>query len=244
VKRLAAWGLAIGLAAPWAAADEPGVARPEPKKDDLRTAEEPAPPAEAPTYRPPLRGKPRARVAGGVRGVGRGLPRIQVLTPPHTGRTVSSTPSFFWHLDRPLPPGADLVFTLVDEAGVEPLVEAPLEAPAGPGIQRIDLADYGVSLARGVEYEWSVVVVVDPDRRSLDVVSTGWVDRVEAPEPFEDGAPSAAHAYAAHGIWYDALAAASDRIEADPDDAGALAWRDALLRQVGLDRATSGAARR
>jgi hypothetical protein len=232
--------LALGLAASGVAADAPQRDQPEPKQDAARVAnEEPVPP-EPPTYRPPARGKPRARVAGGVRSVGGRLPRIRVLTPAHTGQTISSQPSLFWYLDRALPAGSRLVFTLVDDASVAPLVETPLETPVESGVQRIDLADHRVALVGGIEYEWSVVLVVDPEQRSLDVVSTGWIDRVEIPAGLAEDAPPSAHVYADHGLWYDALAAASDRLEADPGDPGARAGRDALLRQVGLDLAGAG----
>jgi len=184
--------------------------------------------AEAPTaralYVPPRLGKPRERVGGGVRSLQETGPELYALVPDHAGQTVSAEPSLFWVLGRELPAGASLVFTLIDEEQVDPLVEAELPAPQAPGIQRIDLARHGVGLELGRDYEWSVALVRDAERRSNDVTAVGWIDRVEPPAGL--GASPDARGYAAHGLWYDALAAAEDP-----------ALRDELLREVGLERA-------
>jgi len=235
---LVGWSLASCIATAAAASDaaEGG----EPSVDE-KVGGEAAVPSEAPIYRPPARGKPRARVAGGVRGRNGNVPILRVLAPEHTGRTLSEQPSFFWYIDRAPPAGAALVFTLVDDTRVEPLIEAPLERPTAPGIQRIDLADYSVGLRQGVEYQWSVALILDSNRRSTDIVSIGWIDRVDVPADLSAAGPLGAHAYAEHGLWYDALTAASDRVEADPDHPLRRAPRAALLRQVGLGLAVSGA---
>ena len=203
------------------------------------------PAVKLPVYRPPTRGKPRARIAGGVRGVAQRLPSLQTLVPDHTGQTISEQPSLFWYLDGPVPEHASLVFTLTDSERIDPLVEAEIAHPGGPGIQRIELARYPVKLVPGTEYQWSVVLIVDPEQRSKDVVSVGWIDRIEPPAGLGLGlglgldpqAQASARAYAEEGLWYDALAAVSDSLEADPDDPTRRARRDALLRQVGLVQA-------
>jgi hypothetical protein len=196
-------------------------------------------PAGAPqailVYKPPLRGKPRARVGGGVRSPAGEWPLLYVLVPEHTGQTISAQPSLFWYVDRTPPEGMPLMWTVFDDASVEPLIEAELPRPERPGIQRIDLARYGVRLEPGTEYEWTVALVVDPERRSNDIVAAGWIDRVEPPPGLGGGEGlSGARIYAEHGLWYDALAAVSDAIRADPADARLRASREALLRQVGL----------
>lgn len=240
---LTGWGLALSLAVPLSApagagaeeASTPGEA------GGAKTRVEAPAPDGAPVYRPPARGKPRARVGGGVRGTGRDLPSLQVLVPEHTGQTLSDQPSLFWYVDGPPPKDATLVFTLIDETSVEPLVEAELERPTRAGIYRIDLAEYAVRLGRGTEYEWSVVMVVDPGQRSKDIVSAGWIDRVDPPAGLgAAGAPHSVGAYAEHGLWYDALAAAADQMRADPANAALRGARDSLLRQVGLGSAVAG----
>jgi hypothetical protein len=206
-----------------------------PERSDAKRAVSSNPPA-APIYKPPARGKPRARIGGGVRGTRSNWPALYALVPEHTGRTVSAQPSLFWYVNAPVPEGAPLVFTLFDETTVEPLIEAELPRPERAGIQHVDLARHGVALEPDVEYEWTVALVVNPEHRSSDIVAAGWIDRIGgAPGlPPADGEADA-RIYAEQGLWYDALAAASAAIEADPTDPALRASRDALLRQVGLD---------
>ena len=209
------------------------------KAESAATREVPAGAAQpVPVYKPPLRGKPRARIGGGVRSATADWPSLFVLVPEHTGQTISAQPSLFWYVDGPVPEGVPLMFTVFDDTTVEPLVETELPRPERPGIQRIDLAQHGVRLERGTEYEWTVALVIDPEQRSSDIVAAGWIDRIEPPSALGAGeGASGARIYAEQGLWYDALAAASDAIRADPADVGLRASREALLRQVGLGMA-------
>jgi hypothetical protein len=207
------------------------------KAESAVTKEVPAGTAQpVPVYKPPLRGKPRARIGGGVRSASADWPSLYVLAPEHTGQTISAQPSLFWYIDGPLPEGMPLMFTVFDDTTVEPLVETELPRPERPGIQRIDLAEHGVRLETGTEYEWTVALVIDPEQRSSDIVAAGWIDRIEPPSGLGAGG---ARSYAEHGLWYDALAAASDAMRADPTDTGLRASREALLRQVGLELAAT-----
>jgi hypothetical protein len=197
------------------AADPDSIDEPTPNegKQEIRSA----------VYVPPLRGRPRARVGGGVRGVRDAAPVFYTLVPDHNGQTVSAQPSLFWYLGGELSGTPSFVFTLIDDDHIDPLVEAKLPKPSQTGIQRIDLSRHGVHLESGTEYEWSVALVGDAARRSKDVMAVGWIDRVEPPAAL--GTNPGARAFAAQGLWYDAFAAAVD-------DA---ALRDALLRDAGLD---------
>lgn len=176
-----------------------------------------------PVYKLPSVGKPRRRVGGGRRG-GEATPIVTALVPEHVGLTAQAQPSLYWRFEGAAQPGARFEIALTDGDGIDPLLERALPGPLAPGLQRIDLADLGVSLAIGPEYEWSVALVIDPEERSKDLVTTGWIRRVAEPErPAGDVATRAAH-----GLWYDALDAAAR----DPAGGPALA---ALLTQVGLE---------
>jgi hypothetical protein len=116
--------------------------------------------------------------------------------------------------------------------------------PAQPGIERIRLADVGLELEAGQQYEWSVAIVRDPAARSTDIVASGWIDRVLAPSSLAGelrgaSALGAVSVYAQHGLWYDAMTSISDLIEARPDDPALLRGRAALLEQVGLQAAVT-----
>jgi hypothetical protein len=206
--------------------------------DDARLARvDAAPGKDAPVYRPPRRGAPRARVAGGLRA-GRALPTPLALAPEHLAHTASADPSLFWHVDERPPAHVKVVFTLIHEDDIEPLVESQLPPPRRAGIQRIRLAQFGVQLDPEAEYEWSVALVPDPDQRSRDVISTGYLRRVAPPAELSGEQQGVTvSTYASLGLWYDALEAASDAIDAAPSDPGLRHQRDALLRQGGLEAA-------
>ena len=191
-----------------------------------------------PVYRPPRRGAPRSKVGGGLRGA-RALAEPLALAPDHVAQTASPHPSLFWYIDAIPVRGTPIVFTLIEADGVDPVIETTLHLPSEPGIQRIRLADHGVELRPGVEYEWSISLVVDPDQRSRDTVTTGYIERVTAPSSLEAGADTAS-SQAAVGLWYDALESLSNSLQSEPHDAELRRKRRTLLRQAGLGAASNG----
>ncbi len=183
-------------------------------------------------YNPPRRGSPRGRVGAGLRTAS-AHPRALALAPDHVAETVSAQPSLFWHIDG-LPRGdSELIFTLLEEEGDDPVAEIRLAQPTGAGIQRIRLADLGVSLRPDREYEWSVSLVVASGPRSHDAVTTGYIRRVAEPLELAARAPGV-ESYAELGLWYDALESVSDSIDARPSDSSLREQRSALLRQANL----------
>ena len=197
-------------------------------------------PALMPLYRPPKVGKPARSVGGGSRGPGDGFPALYALVPSHVGQTASSQPSLFWYVDNVPAAGARMEFTLLDEDGLKPLVEASLEVPQRAGIQRIRLSDYDVQLNPGTEYEWSVALIRDPKQRSKDVVATGWIDCVAPSSELNarlasEGSSRSVYVFADEGLWYDALTALGDQMEANSGDASLTEIRASLLTQVALE---------
>jgi hypothetical protein len=242
------------LATGAAAAEEEASASTTPEKtaaDEARTQDAPLPQVGArsetgrlPIYKPPRAGKPARTVGGGSRGPGNGIPALYALVPDHVGQTASSQPSLFWYVDGAPPAGVHFEFTLLDEEGILPMAETGLTVPARAGIQRIRLADYGIELQPGMEYEWSVSIVVDPEERSKDIVATGWIDAVKRPGDLDSrlasaGSERAAHVFASEGLWYDALTALGDRIEQTPGSTDLNEMRSSLLLQVGLSAVAS-----
>jgi len=210
--------------------------RPAPQIAPPNAAPEPRPANAADLYVPPEIGFPGRRIGAGTRGMGR-LASLQILAPDHLGYTTLEQPTLYWYLSAPTE--TRIEFTLRDETSVEPLIETQLASPAQPGIQGIRLADYGVRLRPDVRYLWFVSLVSDPQRRSKDFTTGAWIARHD-PDPalaerlaaVGDGAEG--RAYAQSGLWYDAIAALSSRIEDTPADPAAREQRAALLEQVGL----------
>jgi len=194
-----------------------------------------------PVYKPPLRGSPGGRVGGGTRGASLEAPvSLSVLVPDHVGLTLQSQPRLYWFISRK--PAHPIEFTITEKDAVKPLMEARLKPLEKAGIQCIRLADHGIQLRPNVLYKWFVAVVTDPDRRSRDILSGGMIEVVSASPDLSarlNQAPKAKQPFvlAEEGLWYDALAGVSERIDAAPKDLSLRKQRAALLDQVGLNEA-------
>jgi hypothetical protein len=234
VEGAAPTSLEKGLASQRTGCEAPGTA-PSAEPAENRHVAEVRDASALPAYRPPRRGSPRARVGGGLRGA-RALPTPLALAPDHVGQTLFAQPSLFWHIDGSPSRGKQLVFTLIDEESIDPLVEVTLAAPERSGIWRIRLADYAAHLTPGAEYQWSVALIADPAHRAKDIVSSGYIRRVAAPEELKLDQPGV-DTYAELGLWYDALESISDSIDAAPADSALRGQRNELLRQAKLDAA-------
>jgi hypothetical protein len=194
-----------------------------------------------PVYKPPLRGSPGGRVGGGTRGASLEAPvSLSVLVPDHVGITLQSQPHLYWFISRKTTHPIEV--TITEKDAVKPVLEARLKPLEKAGFQCIRLADHGVQLRQNIPYKWFVAVVTDPDRRSRDILSGGMIEVVSPSSDLSaklDQTPKAKQPFvlAEEGIWYDALAGVSDRIDASPKDLSLRKQRAALLNQVGLNEA-------
>jgi len=191
-------------------------------------------------FRPQTTAAASVRVTGGSRGTGDTAVTLDVLAPDDIGTTTQEQPSLFWFQSKPA--DAKFELTLLQENKVKPLIQVKVERSSKAGIQRLKLSDHGVKLSLGVEYQWVVALVTDPDNRSTDLVASGVIKRIAPAGDFKERISKAAPAslaglYAEAGVWYDALAAMSDRIEAQPENKTLREMRADLLRQVGLNTA-------
>ena len=191
-------------------------------------------------FRPTATGAPSVRLTGGSRGAGDATLRLDVLAPDAIGITTQEQPSLFWYQSKPA--NAMFELSVLQDNKVDPIVHVRVERSTRAGIQRFKLSDHGGKLEVGIEYQWVVALVTDPDNRSSDLVASGMIKRVEPAAELKamvaEAVPASLPAiYAEAGIWYDALAAMSDQVEAQPLDASLQGFRADLLRQVGLKAA-------
>jgi hypothetical protein len=193
-------------------------------------------------FRPKVKsdGAVSVRVTGGSRGSGDGAITLDVLAPDEIGETTLEQPSLFWYQSKPA--DARFELTLLQENKAKPIVQVSIDRSSKAGIQRLKLSEHGAKLAPGVEYQWVVALVNDPDNRSKDLVASGVIKRVEPSADLKGkvskAAPeSLAAIYADAGVWYDALAVLSDQIDAHPQDKALRQARADLLQQVGLKAA-------
>lgn len=190
-----------------------------------------------PVYNPPLRGAPGGRVGGGTRGTAGDVFVISVLAPDHTGLTTKPQPSLFWFISAATTLPVEL--TIVDPGATTPVLEMRFAPPVERGVHRVRLADHGVTLTRGVAYQWSVAAIPDPARRSRDILASGTIQRLEpdpavSPKFATARGEELASQYARAGFWYDALETVSDLMERSPSDTTPRRYRAALLTQAGL----------
>ncbi|TFG91866.1 MAG: DUF928 domain-containing protein [Myxococcales bacterium] len=195
--------------------------------------------APAPVYRLPKVGKPRGRIGGGRRGPITGVADVRVLVPDHVGQTTSAQPSLYWYLAEPVKGEVILEFAVIDDTSIDPLLDRRLTIPASTGLQRVRLSELGISLEPEQEYQWSVAVVSDPEDHSKDVVGSGWVQRVSAPDALAEqlaaaGPEGAASVYGEAGLWYDMLDAAFERIRANPESENYREQLAVVLEEAGL----------
>jgi Domain of Unknown Function (DUF928) len=188
-------------------------------------------------YKPPKRGTPGGRVGGGTRGTQREVFVLSVLAPDHTGLTTSEQPSLYWFISGSTSLPVEL--TVMDPEGVQPILETRLAAPIQPGVHGVRLADHNIRLKPGAAYRWFVTVVPDSDRRSKDILAGGAIERVDVPSDLKAKLatakkPELFSLYADAGMWYDAVAAISEAIDAAPQDQALRKQRAELLSQVGL----------
>jgi hypothetical protein len=195
-------------------------------------------------FRPPVlantKGAPSVRVTGGSRGAGNTALTLDILAPDQVGETTQEQPSLFWYQSRAAT--AKFELTVVQENKVKPLVHHVVDRPMNAGVQRLNLADQDAKLEPGIEYQWVVALITDPENRSTDLIASGVIKRVapsaELKEKISKSSPEAIPAiYGEAGIWYDALTALSDQIEAKPNDMELRRVRADLLQQVGLNAA-------
>jgi hypothetical protein len=221
---------------------------PEAKKPTGQTEEQKptATTAAAPfTFKPPMRGAPTTRVGGGTRSAGAVL-TLNVLAPGETGYTIQEKPTIYWYVSEPVTNPVELTITSTAslQEAATPAFELTLNPPIGKGFHALKLADHGVALKTGVEYQWFVALVRNPAQRSNDAIAGGTIKRVadsEAVQPkLKQTSPAQWPAiYAAAGIWYDAIDQLSKQISADPANRQLREQRAALLEQVGLREAAA-----
>jgi hypothetical protein len=234
--------LCLALAPSASYADEKDAAQAAAAKSETAKSDtsesDPAKTAPMPMFKPTNLGAPMTRMGGATRSTTGSVPRTEALVPEVAGHTLRAQPVLYWYLAAKTDERID--FALIGVDPINPIREITLEGPFEPGIQRIRLADHGVKLQPGLEYQWFVRVIPNPDQRLYDRVVGGGIQRVE-PSGELDAKLAAAkrggthYALAEAGIWYDALDSLSLQIEAAPENENLRAQRTALFDQVGLD---------
>lgn len=186
-------------------------------------------------YVPPVADAPKVRVQAGTRAGDDDLPSLSALAPEHVGWTTREQPVLYWAQSAPARNRIQL--TLIEPTAIDPVLMFTADRDAPAGIHRLDLAEHGVKLQVGKNYQWHVALVVDPENRSKDIVASGWIRRVENPEPERAANKSAEEAcrLADKGLFYDAVQVLCEIVDEKPEDKTARELRRLLLKQVDVD---------
>lgn len=198
-----------------------------------------ATPPRSVIYRLPLPDSPKVRVDGHVRGTDDAALTLTVLAPERVGLTTKEQPSLYWFQSKPVNNHFEL--TITEKDAIKPLLKAQFDASSS-GVQRLRLSDHKIYLVEGVEYRWSVAIVLSPQDRSKDIVASGVIKRVPPAEKLQKrlrGAPASElpYIYADEGVWYDSLESLSELVDAKPQDAKLREIRAVYFMQVGLQDA-------
>jgi hypothetical protein len=196
-------------------------------------------------YIPPApdRPIPRRTVPAATRGwvfeEATALPTVTLWVPLHVARTVKAQPTLYWHLTETS--AHAVVLTLITQERTAPFLEHVLPGPVPGGLHALPLSAHGVQLEVGKTYEWSVSLRENPQLPAAsDIVARGFIERVSLrPEwqPSADDPLNQARAYAAAGIWYEALAVLSEALSTTSGQQHSVLCqaRAQLLEQVGLE---------
>ena len=89
-----------------------------------------------------------------------------------------------------------------------------------------------------------MALVPDANQRSQDVLTGGTIERIAPSEALQaqlqqGGKTALPQIYAQAGVWYNAVEALSDLIDAAPQDTSLRQQRAALFEQVGLTEAAA-----
>ena len=224
---------AAGIAAILALCAGLGLCGPPARAQDAKS--DPAAADAAPVYVPPKRGGPANVAAAATRSGIDPSPRLKVLAPSHTGLTVAAQPTLYMYVAEP---GAVRVRVMrAASLSDPPVATGRVEVQSAPAIVPLSLLGLNATLRPGVEYE---VIVSMYDTRSGAVRGTdsAMIERVSEPAGLsaaQTGAPLArARLFAKAGLWFDALGAGGEAVNAAPASAGPRGHRAALLEQAGL----------
>lgn len=187
----------------------------------------------------PGSGMPKNRIALASRGKADEDLYVVALAPETAGLTVSEQPALCWFLSRPTE--ALVEVTMSDETSPQPIVEKKFPKMTKGGIQCLKLSETQVKLKPGVNYDWFVSVVVNPEQRSKDISASAALKLVVPSKELAGKLATlkgldVASAYAAEGIWYDALSTLTNLIDASPADKKLRQERAHLFEQVNLEK--------
>jgi len=161
---------------------------------------------------------------------------IEVIAPETVGLTLTSDPVLYWYL--PALTKNEIALRVMSSRSDEPVLNVVLPRPKRAGIQQVRLSDHGFKLDNDVDYQWFIAIPGNVASDERDQFAGGGIARIDTPKKLAKKLDTAggerASVLADAGIWYDAIDAISQQIDAEPGNAALVRARADLLEQVGL----------
>ena len=156
---------------------------------------------------------------------------IALMPETNYGYTQTGYPSFYFYL--PPTEAEQVKFVVRHEATGDLVYEGRFHIAGDSGIAQVSLPNNGLQqpLMNGEVYVWYVSVVCDETDPSADVVTEGFIERIDTRVATQTILAELPALYAEQGVWYDALAASAALKQED----SAADW-NALLEAVALDQ--------
>ncbi|NET35971.1 MAG: DUF928 domain-containing protein [Cyanothece sp. SIO1E1] len=152
--------------------------------------------------------------------------------------TTSEQPTFFWHISTEQAIAVEFLLSHPDVA--EPIYTQRHWVNRG-GIVSLSLAA-DIELEVGTRYRWTILATC-PEGTAQEIYARSFIERVHH-ESLEQNVPGQSRfgqaiAYAAAGIWYNALEAIIQAHQYEPHNAEVRAGLESLLGQAVVDRVGS-----
>jgi hypothetical protein len=200
-------------------------------------ASESAKPKKRVRYIPPVKGAPKVRVGGGVRGSDSNTLEIEVVAPDHVSLTATAQPVLYWYQSFD-GKGKSVQVTVLRPRKPKPVLKVTLDSTVN-GLNKISLADHQAKLDPNIDYQWVVSYVSDKQGRWKDVLAGAMIRHRPADDKVAGllkGAPSEKDVFALleHGLWYDGWAGLVGLIDRNPGNKALAEVRNDLITQIGL----------
>jgi Domain of Unknown Function (DUF928) len=202
-------------------------------------------------FRPSPRGIPAIRVSGGTRDpkppcvIGSGQLMTAISPEENLGLTTEAYPTFQWYMPQNTLSYVEFSLSEVDleQDIVVPIYKSSFRVSGEEGIASLTLPDtIGIPpLTEGKTYAWSVSAFCQENGDQADMYVEGWVERTTPTELVSQALAQAttplerAQVAANHSLWFDATAALSEQLIANPrQSSDARTEWQALLESVEL----------
>ncbi len=165
--------------------------------------------------------------------------KLELLTPAHTGLTLSNKPTIYWYISSASP--GPILLQISNQRQVFPIFEHYLPAVRKSGIYSISFETLNFVLNRDLDYKVGLTPLGENGRPFGTSSGKGAVRFVEADAELKEKMKRASREELAallgqHGIWYDMIDQLSLQIESNGSES-AQKQRTYLLRQAGINHA-------